>query len=85
MAQYNPLVPPQTEADLLPYLNEEFHRVSQAFNPVVNGEWVIHYTMPLKYRSGTVLYLDGVGANPLGTGLEGLYRFGLDNQWHYIG
>lgn len=85
MAQYNPLVPPQNEQDLLPYLNEEFHRVSQAYNPVSNGEWEIHRVMPTKYRKGTVLYLDGVGADPLGTGQEGLYRFGLDGLWHYIG
>lgn len=85
MKQYNPLVPPQTPEDLLPYLNDEFLRVSQALNPSLNGEWEISYSIPLKYKPGTVKYFDGTSADPLGTGLEGLYRYGLDNAWHYLG
>lgn len=82
---YNPQVPPQDSEELLPYLNDEFLRVAQAFNANQNGEWEINYKIPKKYKPGTVKYFDGVNANPLGTGLEGLYRFGLDNAWHYIG
>lgn len=82
---YNPQVPPQDSEELLPYLNDEFLRVAQAFNSNQNGEWEINYKIPKKYKHGTVKYFDGVNANPLGTGLEGLYRFGLDNAWHYIG
>lgn len=82
---YNPQVPPQQPEELLPYLSEEFLRVAQSYNALDNGEWTIHYTMPPKVRPGMVKYFDGVGANPLGTGLEGLYRYGTDNAWHYIG
>lgn len=82
---YNPQVPPQQPEELLPYLSEEFLRVAQSYNALDNGEWMIHYTMPPKVRPGMVKYLDGVGADPLGTGLEGLYRYGTDNAWHYIG
>lgn len=85
MASYNPQVPPQIPDDLLPYLNDEFGRVSQAINPVLNGEWEILHAVPAKYRPGTVKYFDGTDANPLGTGFEGLYRFGTDLAWHYIG
>lgn len=82
---YNPLVPPQNPEELLTYLNDEFARVAAEYNALQNGEWRIWRTMPTKYRPGMVIYLDGVGANPLGTGLEGIYRFGLDNAWHYVG
>lgn len=82
---YNPQVPPQDPDNLLPYLNDEFLRVSQSLNPSLNGEWEILYVIPSKYKHGTVKYFDGVNADPLATGLEGLYRFGTDNAWHYIG
>jgi hypothetical protein len=83
---YNPQVPPQTPEELLPYLNEEFGRVSRAIAPLQNGEMEIHYALPAKYKPGMVLYLSGTGtANPLGTGLEGVYRYGTDNLWHYLG
>lgn len=83
--QYSPLVPPQIPEQLLPYLNEEYLRVAKALNPMLNGEWEISYTAPSKFKPGTVKYFDGTNADPLGTGLEGLYRYGLDNAWHYIG
>lgn len=83
---YNPQVPPQDPTQLLPYLNEEFGRAARAITPLENGEMVIHYSLPLKYKPGMVVYLSGTGtANPLGTGLEGLYRYGTDNAWHYVG
>lgn len=85
MPTYNPLVPPQDPADLLPYLNDEFGRVAKAVVPLQNGEMEISYAIPPKVRPGMVKYFDGVQADPLGTGLEGLYRYGLDNLWHYIG
>lgn len=83
---YNPQVPPQSQGDLLPYLQEEFGRVARAISPLENGEMEIHYTLPSKFRHGTVVYLSGTGtANPLGTGFEGVYRYGTDNAWHYLG
>ena len=85
MASYNPQVPPQVPDDLLPYLNDEFFRVSQAVNPSLNGEWEILHVIPTKFKPGTVKYFDGTDADPLGTGLEGLYRYGTDNAWHYLG
>lgn len=81
---YNPLVPPQTNEDLLPYLNEEFVRVAEALNNTLEGQWEIRHQLPIRFKPGLVVYLDGVDANPLGTGLEGLYRYGKAG-WVYIG
>lgn len=82
---FNPLVPPQEPDQLLPYLNDEFGRVAAEYNALQNGEWQVRGSIPKKYRPGMVCYFDGVGADPLNTGLEGIYRFGTDNAWHYVG
>ncbi len=92
---YNPSVPPQLDEDLLPFLQDEFLRVAQAFNGVLEGQHRVLYNMPVRYRPGAVVYLAGLpkdpadptstGSDPLGTGQEGLYRFGTDNIWKYIG
>lgn len=92
---YNPSVPPQGAEDLLPFLQDELLRVAQAFNDMQDGVWEIRHSMPVRYKPGTVIYLAGkpknpldpssTGSDPLGTGKEGLYRFGSDNLWHYIG
>lgn len=81
---YNPLVPPQTNEDLLPYLNEEFVRVAQSLNNTLEGQWEIRHQLPVRFKKGLVVYLDGKDANPLGTGKEGLYRYG-STGWVYIG
>ena len=83
--QYTPAIPPQREEDLLPYLNEEFVRVAQSFNNLEEGYWTINYNMPIRVRPGLIKYFDGVNADPLGTGVEGLYRYGTDGLWHYVG
>lgn len=84
--QYNPSVPPQAEDDLLPYLQDEFLRVAQSFNDITEGVWDIRYEMPKKFKRGLVIYLSGKpGADPLGTGQEGLYRYSSTNTWVYIG
>lgn len=92
--QYNPNVPPQVDEDLLPYLSEEFLRVAQAINGQLSGQWEIGYQLPLRLKPGWVGYLAGIpkdpsdpqdtGSDPLGTGQEGLYRYGLTG-WVYIG
>lgn len=82
---FNPLVPPESPDKLLPYLNDEFGRVASEFNAVQNGEMAIRHSIPAKYKPGMLCYFDGTDADPLGTGLEGLYRFGTDNLWHYVG
>lgn len=82
---YNPSVPPQQTEDLLPYLQEEFFRVSNSYNPILEGQYEIHHNLPPKVRPGLVWYFDGVDADPLGTGQEGLYRYSLANVWVYIG
>lgn len=82
---YNPLVPPQDSELLLEYLNEEHQRIAFEFNNLKEGLWDIAYVMPGRVLPGLIKYFDGVNADPLGTGLEGLYRYGLDNAWHYIG
>lgn len=92
--QYNPSVPPQVDDDLLPYLSEEFVRVALAVNGVLSGQLEINYRLPVRLKAGWVGYLAGIPANPLdpsdtgsdplGTGLEGLYRYGTTG-WVYIG
>lgn len=62
---YNPLVPPQTNEDLLPYLNEEFVRVAQSLNNTLEGQWEIRHQLPVRFKKGLVVYLDGKDANPL--------------------
>ncbi len=81
---YNPLVPPQKDEDLLPYLNEEFVRVAEALNNTLEGQWEVRHQLPVRLKRGLVVYLDGTDANPLGTGAEGLYRYGSAG-WVYIG
>lgn len=66
------------------YLNEEFFRVSTSYNPLLEGLYEIHYKMPDKVKPGLVWYFAGP-ASPLGTGLEGLYRYSLAGTWVYIG
>ncbi|UMO76446.1 hypothetical protein DNAM_180 [Pseudomonas phage BroderSalsa] len=94
MSQYNPSVPPQLDEDLLPYLNDEFLRVALAMNNVLAGLWEINHRLPLRLKPGLVVYLAGkpkdpldpndTGSDPLGTGEEGLYRYGTTG-WKYIG
>lgn len=84
MANYNPSVPPSNPEDLLPYLNEEFFRVSVAFNPTLEGIYEIHYTLPPRLIPGMVLYFSGP-ASPTASGVEGLYRYQLNKTWKYIG
>lgn len=82
---YIPIIPPQDEELLLVYLASEHERISEAYNNFKAGLWEISYQMPNRVLPGLIKYFDGVNADPLGTGLEGLYRYGLDNAWHYIG
>lgn len=94
MSQYNPSVPPQKTEDLLPYLSDEFQRVAQEVNNLLAGQWEVSYKLPIRLKPGWVGYLAGVSANPLdpsdtgsdplGTGAEGVYRFGTLG-WVYIG
>jgi len=81
---FNPLVPPQQPEELLPYLNDEFGRVAAEYNALQNGEWQVRHEIPSKYKPGMLCYFDGVNADPLGTGKEGVYRWGTDNAWHYV-
>lgn len=82
---YNPQVPPQNPEELLPYLNDEFQRNAQSLVPLENGEWKVQHTMPSKVKPGMVKIFDGVDADPLGTGIAGVYWYGEDNLWHFAG
>lgn len=92
--QYSPNVPPQMDEDILPYLSEEFLRVAQAMNGVLAGQWEIQHQLPIRLKPGWVGYLAGIpkdpddpqdtGSDPLGTGLDGIYRYGATG-WVYIG
>lgn len=81
---FNPSTPPTTPEGLLPYLQEEFFRVSYSYNPILDGQHEVLYRLPVKVRPGMVCYFDG-SASPLGSGLEGLYRYTTINTWVYIG
>lgn len=81
---YNPQVPPQDPEELLPFLQDEFFKVAQEMNPRVEGQYEVMYKMPERVKPGTTHYFDGVSADPLGIKKEGWYRYGLDNQWHYM-
>lgn len=85
MAEYTPAIPPQVNEDMLPFLNEEFVRVAQAYNNLNAGYWDINYNMPSRIKPGLIKYFDGANANPLGSGKEGIYFYGLDGGWHYCG
>lgn len=82
---YLPQMPPQSVELLLEYLNQEHQRISEAYNDLKAGLWEINYVLPGRVIPGLIKYFDGVNADPLATGQEGLYRYGLDNAWHYIG
>jgi len=84
MANYTPSTPPVTPEDLLPYLNEEFFRVGLTFNPTLEGIHEVLYHLPSRLIPGMVLYFAGP-ASPMGSGLEGLYRYQLNKTWAYVG
>ena len=81
---YNPSLTPVATEGLLPYLQEEFFRVSQSFNPILDGQHEVLYKLPVRFKPGMVCYFDG-SASPLGSGLEGLYRYTTIGTWVYIG
>ena len=81
---YNPSVPPATKDDLLPYLQEEFFRISLSYNPTLEGQHEVLYRLPAKMRPGMICYFAGAGS-PSGFVNEGLYRFTLAGTWIYIG
>lgn len=81
---YSPQIPPQNPEELVLFVSEEFLRVAQALNNSLDGLYEVRHQMPPKVKPGLVVYLDGVDANPLGTGQEGLYRYG-STGWVYIG
>lgn len=80
---YTPRIPPQEDAELLPYLDDEFVKVAQELNKLSTGEYQIVYKEPAKMKPGLVVYADGTQWNP-GSG-EGLYRRSLSNTWVFVG
>lgn len=94
MKQYLPNVPPIFDEDLLPFISEELVRIAEALNSQLAGQWEIGQNLPVRLKPGWVGYLAGIPANPLdpmstgsdplGTGQEGLYRYGTTG-WVYIG
>ena len=81
---YSPSIPPQKPEELTQFVSEEFLRVAQALNNSLDGLYEVRHQIPVRVKRGLVVYLDGVDANPLGTGQEGLYRYGAGG-WVYIG
>lgn len=63
-------------------ITREFQRVADAMR-VVHQHDVIS-SLPEKLRPGLVVYCDGVGADPLSTGNEGLYLY-KSTGWVFIG
>lgn len=67
--------------DLAKYVEAEFGEVASAIqNP---DPMKIYYAVPPKPRQGLVVYADGTRWNP-GSG-EGVYRYGGDALWHFLG
>lgn len=81
---FNPSAPPVDENGLLQYLQEEFNRVSESYNPLIEGQYEVLYKLPNKFKPGMVCYFAG-SASPLGTGIEGLYRYSTAGTWIYVG
>lgn len=80
---YTPRIPPQEEAELLPYLDDELVKIAQQINSLIAGEYEVLYKEPAKVKPGLVVYADGTQWNP-GSG-EGLYRRNLAGSWVFIG
>lgn len=67
--------------DLAKFIDDEFGFVASA---ITNPEPMKVYTsVPPKPRTGFLAYADGAHWNP-GSG-EGVYRYGSDNAWHFLG
>uniref|UniRef100_A0AAU6VZF1 Constituent protein n=3 Tax=unclassified bacterial viruses TaxID=12333 RepID=A0AAU6VZF1_9VIRU len=81
---YNPQIPPQKPEELTEFISDEFLRVAQALNNSLDGLYEVRHQIPARVKQGLVVYFDGTDANPLGTGQEGLYRYG-SGGWVYIG
>lgn len=67
--------------DLAKYTEDEFAEVASA---IQNPEAMkVYNVVPPKPRQGMIVYADGTHWNP-GSG-EGVYRYGADAAWHYLG
>jgi len=67
--------------DLAKHVEDEFAEIASAFqNP---DPMQIRTAVPPKPRVGMVVYADGTHWNP-GSG-EGVYRYGSDAAWHFLG
>lgn len=80
---YTPKVPPQSQEDLIKFLDEELVRISLVLNRGISGEYEIQYSQPSRIFPGLVVYADGTSWNPGGG--EGLYRRSLTNTWVKVG
>lgn len=80
---YTPRIPPQEEAELLPYLDDELVKIALYVNRLIAGEYEVLHSVPAKVKPGLVVYADGTDWNP-GSG-EGLYRYNIAGSWVFIG
>ena len=75
VTRYEPGPLPQNQEDLGIYVNNELKRLGDVlFN---QATFILERTntVPARPRAGDIRYFDGTNADPLGTGVEGLYLF----------
>lgn len=71
-------------------LVRQFYELRLTINRLINGNFgllqlEVRTSAPLtaETQTGTIAYADGTGWNP-GSG-EGVYRYGSDGLWHFLG
>lgn len=69
--------------ELVRWALEELQRAANVLQIIRDGHLEVSYVVPPKPRTGDIRYADGTKWNP-GSG-EGVYRYGSDNAWHYLG
>jgi len=75
VTRYEPGPLPQNQEDLGIYVNNELKRLGDVlFN---QATFILERTntVPARPRAGDIRYFDGTNADPLGSGVEGLYLF----------
>lgn len=79
---YTPQLLPSKKEDMDAFLSDEFNRIAASYNDLQDGIMGVDYNLPERVKPGMVKVFDGTKANPTGNGLNTLYYYALDNQWH---
>ena len=79
--KYNPSIPPAKDNELLPFLDDEFVRISQTLNDVSAGYWGQDENIPERLKPGLVKFFAPGVVGPK----EGIYTYGKEGVWRYGG